>query len=257
MKGTPADILLEAALALNIAGIKEVVSRSRLEASDAESALQELLITKSLMTLEEGTPAISSDLLVIALPHWNAWHQKILEIVESYHKTYPLRRGIPREELKSRLKLSSRAFNALMTNYLSRNILKDSNHFLAKPEHEIRFDSGQQAKIQALTRKFEQNPFSPPGIKDLQQEAGEEILNALIESNELIAVSSDVIFRRQDYDLMVDKIRKEIEQKDRIALSEVRDLFNTSRKYAQALLEHLDAIGVTVRDGDFRKLRKR
>jgi selenocysteine-specific elongation factor len=41
-----------------------------------------------------------------------------------------------------------------------------------------------------------------------------------------------------------------------ISLAEARDLFNTSRKYAQALLEHLDVLGVTARDGDFRRLRK-
>jgi selenocysteine-specific elongation factor len=56
---------------------------------------------------------------------------------------------------------------------------------------------------------------------------------------------------------MVDKIEKQIQQKDKIALGEVRDLFNTSRKYAQALLEHLDSIGLTIRDGDFRKLKKK
>jgi selenocysteine-specific elongation factor len=56
---------------------------------------------------------------------------------------------------------------------------------------------------------------------------------------------------------MVDRIKEEIQQKEKITLSEVRDLFSTSRKYAQALLEHLDAIGVTVRDGDFRKLKKK
>jgi len=106
-------------------------------------------------------------------------------------------------------------------------------------------------------RKFEQNPFSPPGIKDLQQEFGEEILNALIELNELITVSSDVVFRKQDYDLMADRIKQTIQQNERITLGEVRDLFNTSRKYAQALLEHLDSIGITVRDGDFRKLRRK
>ncbi len=106
-------------------------------------------------------------------------------------------------------------------------------------------------------RKFEQSPFSPPSVKDLQSEVGEEILNALIESNQLITVSSDVIFRKPDYDLMVDRIKKEIRQKDKITLSEVRDLFGTSRKYAQALLEQLDSIGITIRDGDFRKLRKK
>jgi selenocysteine-specific elongation factor len=256
-QGTPADVLLEAALAMNINITKEVVARSRLEPKDASSALQELLITQSLITLEEGTPTITSDILVIALPHWNALYQKVLQTVDSYHESYPLRRGIPREELKSRLKLTTRAFNALIANYLARNILKDSNNCLSRPEHEITFNNSQRAKIQTLIRKFEQNPFSPPSIKELQTEVGEEILDALIELSELITVSSDVVFRRQDYDLMVDRIKREIQQKDRIALSEVRDLFNTSRKYAQALLEHLDSIGLTVRDGDFRKLKKK
>jgi len=257
LQGTPADVLLEAALSLNIASIKDVVSRSRLEAGDAESALEELLLSKSLITLETGTPAITSDLLVIALPHWNSLQAKTLQIVESYHTSYPLRRGIPREELKSRLKLSARAFNALITSYLTLTVLKDHNNFLAKPEHKITFDGSQQAKVQELRRNFEQNPFSPPGVRELQQIAGEEILNALIEENEFIAVSSEVIFRTQDYDLMVERIRTMLQQKERISLAEVRDLFHTSRKYAQALLEHLDALGITMRDGDFRKLRKK
>ncbi len=83
----------------------------------------------------------------------------------------------------------------------------------------------------------------------------EEIQNALIESGSLVAVSSDVLFRKQDYDGMVETIQQEIRKKGRITLGEVRDLFNTSRKYAQALLEHLDAIDVTVRAGDFRTLK--
>ena len=73
---------------------------------------------------------------------------------------------------------------------------------------------------------------------------------------ELVTVSSDVIFRKNDYDLMVLKISDTIIQNGRISLAEARDLFNTSRKYVQAVLEHLDAIGITVRDGDFRKLKK-
>jgi selenocysteine-specific elongation factor len=106
-------------------------------------------------------------------------------------------------------------------------------------------------------QKFEQNPYSPPGVKECQAEVGEEVLNALIELNELVAVSPEVIFRKRDYDLAVVKICRTIEENGKVSLAEVRDLLNTSRKYAQALLEHLDAIGITLRDGDFRKLRKK
>jgi len=55
---------------------------------------------------------------------------------------------------------------------------------------------------------------------------------------------------------MVAKVRETIQQKGQVTLAEVRDLLDTTRKYVQALLEHLDAIGVTVRDRDFRKLRR-
>jgi selenocysteine-specific elongation factor len=257
-QGTPADVLLEAAISLNIASMKEIGTRSRLENADAEIALKQLLETGLLIPLEEGMPTVTGSQLVVALPHWNALHEKILNIVESYHQNYPLRRGIPREELKSRLKLSARAFNSLITNYLSLDILKDSNNFLARPEHEIRFDNDQQVKVQDLMRKFEQNPYTPPSVKDLRQaEIGEEILNALSELNELVAVSPEVIFRKQDYDLAVAKIVSILQENGKVSLAEVRDLFNTSRKYAQALLEHLDAIGITVRAGDYRKLRKK
>ena len=40
-----------------------------------------------------------------------------------------------------------------------------------------------------------------------------------------------------------------------VTVAQVRDLFGTSRKYVLALLEHLDAQGITRRIGDERVLR--
>ena len=255
-QGSPADVLFEAAMAANIASIKELVARSRLEAIPATEALQELLASGKLVQLEDGSQTISSDALAIALSHWNTLREKTMLLVESYHQDYPLRRGIPREELKSKLKLSPRIFNALTKKLITVHLLTDHSAFIAKLGYEVKFNGLEQAKAQTLMRKFEANPFSPPSVKDCQSEAGEEVLNALIEQDELITVSSDVIFRKSDYDLMVSRIQSTLVQNEKISLAEVRDIFNTSRKYAQALLEHLDALGVTMRDGDFRKLKK-
>jgi selenocysteine-specific elongation factor len=256
-KGSPCDILFEAALASNAASIKEVVFRSRLDSEAAERAIKELVQDGKLIPLEEGVISASSDTLVIALPHWNTLHDKTLQIVKSHHQTFPLRAGIPREELKSKLKLTTRMFNNVIKKLGTENTLIDAGGTVSLAGHEIKFDSGQQAKIGALLRKFEQDPYSSPTIKECYLEAGEEIVNALIQLGELVLVSDDVIFRKQDYDSMVTKIRETIKQEGKITLAEVRDIFKTSRKYAQALLEHLDAIGVTVRDGDFRKLRNK
>jgi len=254
-QGSPSDVLMEAALALNAAPIREIVSRSRLIPEKAESALKELLGGGSLILLENGTPAITSDLLVIALPLWNALDNRVMQMVEAHHKAHPLRRGIPREELKSRLKLQPRVFNAAVSLDVKRSTLNEAAGFLALPKHEIKFNEQEQAKVQALMRKFEQNPFGPPGIKECQSEAGEEVFNALVESGELVAVSQDVAFRKKDYETMVAKIRAAIREKGEVTLAEVRDMLDTTRKYVQALLEHLDASGVTLRAGDARRLK--
>lgn len=254
--GTPTDVLFEAAMALNVAPIKDIVARSRLEPSDAATALQQLLITNSLIPLEEGSPGINGDLLIVALPHWNDLRSRSLQTVEAYHINYPLRRGIPREELKSKLKLSARIFNALIASLVNRELLKETGKLLAISGHEVVFNGQEELKIQALNRTFEENPFSPPSVKESQAAVGEEVLNTLIEMGQFIPVATDVIFRKQDYDVAVTKILERLTQNEKITLAEVRDLLNTSRKYAQALLEHLDAVGRTVREGDFRKLKK-
>ncbi|MBI5945270.1 MAG: selenocysteine-specific translation elongation factor [Chloroflexi bacterium] len=255
-QGSPADVLFEAALALNAVSIKEAVAKSRLEVANAQAALDELIQNGQLLLLENGEAKITSDLLLIALPHLNELKTRIGNMLGAHHKQFPLRRGMPREELKSKLKLSPRIFNSIINKLITDHLITDYSHWLAKPEHEIKFSAADQLKVKELMRRFESNPFATPSVKECQAAVGEEILNALIELGELAAVSSDVIFRKKDYDEMVEKIRAELQTKGTITLGEVRDMLNTTRKYIQALLEHLDSIGVTMRDGDARKLRK-
>ena len=256
LAGSPADILLEAALALGIAPIREVTTRSRLDASTAETGLQELIDNNGLLLLEEGTAAHNSDLLIAPSAVWNSIRDRTIRMVGEYHQNFPFRRGIPREELKSRLKLTPRIFNALLNKLNMDHAITDQFSSISRPEHQITFKGQDQARIDALMRKFQQNPFSPPSVRECESEVGGEILNALIDRLDLVPVSTDVIFRKTDYDLMKSRIQQRLEANGKITLAEVRDLFNTSRKYAQALLEHFDAAGFTVRDGDFRKLRK-
>jgi selenocysteine-specific elongation factor len=254
-QGTPVEVLFEAALALNIASIKDVVTKSRLEESNAQNALDELRQNGQLILLEEGAAKTISDLLCIAQPHWNALSEKISATLEAYHRQFPLRHGMLREELKSKLKLAPRIFTAVISRLTADHLIAEHARWLAKTSHEINFNGADQIKVKELMRKFEINPYATPSVKECQSEVGEEILNALIELGELVTVSQDVIFRKKDYDEMVARIRAELKQKGLITLGEVRDMLNTTRKYIQALMEHLDAIGVTMREGDARKLR--
>ena len=125
---------------------------------------------------------------------------------------------------------------------------------MTMPGHRIQFGSSEQAQVDALMRRFEQNPFSPPTIKASQKEVGEEIVSALVELDELVLVSPGVAFRKSDYEKMIAMVREHLEKNGKITVAETRDLLGTSRRYVLALLENLDATGITRREGDYRAL---
>jgi selenocysteine-specific elongation factor len=77
----------------------------------------------------------------------------------------------------------------------------------------------------------------------------------MVDLGMLVPVPPDIVFRREDYERMVADVRGLIEKQGMVTAAEVRDHFNTSRRYVLALLEHLDVVGITVRDGDARRLK--
>jgi selenocysteine-specific elongation factor len=248
LQGSPADVFYEAALALNIATHKELTARARLESAVAEAALKELIESGKLINLEDG--------LIAANPYLMELSNKTAQIVNAHHVQFPLRRGVPKEELKSKLKLAPRVFNAFLLRQLERVSLREIGALIAMPGHEVKFNGQDQTKIQGLMRKFENSPYATPSVKECQSEIGSEVYNALVEMNELVAVSADVVFRKGDHEFIVNKIKETIQANGQITLAETRDLFDTTRKYAQAVLEYLDVSGVTIRSGDARVLKK-
>ncbi|PKN91168.1 MAG: selenocysteine-specific translation elongation factor [Chloroflexi bacterium HGW-Chloroflexi-6] len=256
LEGTPADVFFQAALALGAAPLKEMAARARLELAPAQEAIDELIADERLLALEDGKTAPDALTLFIAAPLWESLKAAALDSLTGYHKSYPLRKGMPREELKSKLKQPAKVFNAIVKKLAIATEVVEAGSWLARPGHEIRFSESQQARVSALLRRFDGTPYSPPSVKETVADVGEDIYTALLDLGELYAVGQDVVFRKPVYEQMVEKVRALLAEKGQATGAEVRDLFDTSRKYALALLEHLDALGVTLRDGDYRRLKK-
>ncbi len=246
-QGSPAEVLLQAALALGPALAGEILTRSRLSQSVSQSAMQELVSSGQLLALE--------DVLITSI-QWSALKKTIIDSISNYHQTYPLRRGMPREELKSRLKIQPRLFNLVVARLSGLGELTEWQKWISLPAHQVRFSPFQQVKVDLLLATFNASPTTPPSIKECQSQVGDEVYSALVEAGFIVPVSSEVVFQKIDYESMVEKVRQALAQREHMTLAEVRDLLNASRKYVQALLEHLDAIGVTIRQDDFRQLRK-
>jgi selenocysteine-specific elongation factor len=256
IQGTPAEILLQAMQAMGIAPLQDVINRSNLDAATAKSAAEELFASGNLISLEAVAGVVPPpQSLVISNSAWGMLKRQTLQELASYHKTYPLRPGMPREELKSRLKQPSRLFNLLLHRILSDGAIAETGSFVRLDGFKIQFTPQQQHSVDGLLARFTASPFAPPTVKDCHAEVGEEIFNAMVELGWLLPIPPDVVFRKQDYELMLAEIKKLLNQKQTISAGEVRDHFNTSRRYVLALLEYLDAQGITVREGDARRLK--
>ncbi len=210
--GTPAEVLLQALIAEGPAPLKQVLGRASLDPASQDQALQELVQTRQVVNLESAhvgdRPA--PDDLVMARPAWERLASETVQIVQEYHRSLPLMPGMPRQELKSRLKEatapSPRLFNLLVERLVEAGLLEENGPWVLQPGHAIRFNPAQQAKIDTLLKKFELNPYSPPSPKECQAEIGEDVYSALLALGSLVSVSSDVVFRQEDYAQMVAEI---------------------------------------------------
>jgi selenocysteine-specific elongation factor len=264
--GTPEDVVLQASLALGIATVRDVLAHSNLEIQVAEQALAGLLAQKIIQRLDADARPLLPDSQIVSQSYWSQLTLRAEQALAQYHQAYPLRAGMPREEFKSRLKLNARFFNDALRKWIDAGIFEELPvraglpgvspvPTVRLPGREINFSPAQQSEINKLQAAFAANPFSPPTVKDSIALVGEETYNALIDLGILIPLTGEVVFRKQDYDALVLQVRQMLEKEGTISVAQVRDRFDTSRRYVLAFLEHLDAIGVTVRDGDARKLK--
>ena len=116
--------------------------------------------------------------------------------------------------------------------------------------HRAQLTQAQQAKIDAFLHALAQNPYAPPSDRIPEP----ELLNLLVEQQKVVKVSDGVVFSASAYKEMLERVSAYTKERGTVTLAEVRDLFQTSRKYAQAFLEHLDEKKITRRIGDERVL---
>jgi selenocysteine-specific elongation factor len=255
--GSPADVLLQALIAAGTAPFRDVIARTQLGEASSIQAVEELYASGQMIYPEGGQhqPSPAWDGLVASRGYWDQLTGRAILELEGFHRANPLRRGMPKEELKSRLKTSPRVFAAVIGDLASHHRLQEAGPLVVLPGFEIRFNAEQERAVQNLMQRFGASGYSPPSVKECQSEAGEVVYAALIETGRLLQVSSDVVFSRDGYDQMLRAVMHLLDEHGTITAAQVRDYFNTSRKYVLAFLEHLDGIGMTVRDGDVRRRR--
>ena len=246
-KGSPEDMVLTALETRNLTEMGAFLAQCNLSEEQATGALRTLLAEGRIVILgEEGPKAI-----LLTRSEWDRLAGESRKITEAYHAQFPLRVGIPKEELRSRLKISPAPFNAVLERLIAEGVLMEEKALIRTPSHTIRPTPQQQAEADAFLKSLSRSPYSP-AAESLPEP---ELLNMLIDTRRVVRVNENVIFSAEAYDEMVKRITERLRANGRITVAEVRDMFQTSRKYALSLMEHLDEMKITRRIGDERVLR--
>lgn len=244
-QGTPAELLLQTLLRLEPISAKKLLPQAGMEIAAATVALAEL---------EQDGLVTRLDEQLVSTASCRRWLAQMVQHVAQHHQAYPLRLGMGREELRSRMKLSAVVFNPLLRTAAAQQLLVEAGALLHLPDHTVQFTPTQQAQIDRLMAQFRQAGINSPSPKECQELVGEDVYFALVELGELQPLNEGVVYAAAEYQTFIQMILDSLQQQGKINAAQLRDLFNTSRKYAIALLEHLDEKRITRREGDDRIL---
>jgi len=261
--GTPAEILLQDVERRQPCEVRELLGRTGLSGEQARDSLGALVADGQVLVLDSSFAAgaaIPAAAFVVTRSGWGAVKERLEALLGEYHRRFPLRVGMPREEVKSRLGryvpgLTPRLFNEIVTRAIRDGRLAEGGGTIRLPSHQATFTDKQQQAIDYLWHTFHEAPYLTPSVAQCEEQVGPEVFNALVEQGKLVKLNEDVVLLAETYEAMREGVVAYLREQQRITVAQVRDMFGTSRKYALALVGYLDERRITRRVGDERILR--
>ncbi len=191
----------------------------------------------------------------ISREEWQKQTGKMLDLITQYHKQYPLRNGMPRDDLARKLRITISELGFCVTKWVEDHLIKENSDTISSTTFEIKYSTNQTRRLALFSSVIDKDPYNPPGVKETREILSDELYQSLLEQGTLIQLSAEVLVRKVEYDQMLAFVRSECARGVLLTLSQFRDHFSTNRRISQAFLEHLDRKGITVRDGEGRRLK--
>ena len=187
-----------------------------------------------------------------------AW-KECQEILNQYHKQNPLHAGIQSAELRQKLfKGMDRTCASAFVDILhlegklrkqgDRYALSDFRVVLTKRQRAIR-----EKLLKIYTPELIETPITEhvmEGFTSNERTEAKQVLESLLSSEELVMLTPQICLHRGAWGRVLEAARAHFAENDSLTLAQMRDMLNTSRKYAQAIVEYFDKLHITKKDGD-------
>ena len=199
---------------------------------------------------------------IVHMDRFKEYKNMISSFLTDFHEKNPLKIGMSKEELRTRLpKVDPSVFQAALDELMKDGLLEVEKDRVKIKTAESKKDKGIEAFETQILKGLLRHGFTPPSIRDLALEMKQsegrlrDILGRLIFEGKVVKVKGDLYFHRDVIEDLKNKVRSYLAEKKEMTPSEFKSVLDLSRKYMIPLLEYLDEIKLTIRTGDKRILR--
>ena len=257
--GSSTDILEKMILSKNreFPSLKELSTETSMLEEKINNDIQ-ILVNECKVLLYTFT----KDSYPIHIDFFNNLKNSILEEIRIYHEKYPLRLGISKEEIRSRIlgKAKAKVADKILQSLQRLEVIDQTNDLFKLKDFTPTYTKEQQRIKTTIMDKLSMDEYLPPRKEDIasqlqvNKEDVEEVLSSLFINGDLIKINDEIFLFSKSYEKSIELLREYITENKTISIAEFRDLLITNRKVALGLLEYLDQLKITKRDGEKRTL---
>jgi len=226
---------------------------------DLEASIQKLLSTKAVLMVDKDQRAY------IHQENFSSLQQEIEAQLEAYHRANPLKTGMSKEELKSKLPraMDAKLFNLILVQMGKTGRIAQEENTVRLSSHSVSLGVDQADLRDKMLAVYREAGLQPPFFRDVSRQLNadapraKDVLMHLIDEGQIVRTKDDLFFHAQAVEDLRRKLVAFFDGHQDITTTQFKEMTGASRKYVIPLLEYFDSQQITLRVGDVRKLRKR
>ena len=190
--------------------------------------------------------------------------RRVEKALADMHRQHPLRVTLDRSSLLSRFDYvrNQPLMGAVLQRMAAAERITATDRGIALAGHGPQLSGQQRELVEQIVQSYRQAGYRPPSVDELKAQVSHnraavpELISLAAEEGRLVEISAGLYLDADAERRMRETLTERLSGGQGLTLSEIREILETTRKYAVPLCEYLDRIGFTKRQGDLRVLNK-
>jgi len=191
--------------------------------------------------------------------------QEMTSRLQAFHDAHPLKAGMSKEELKSKLPpaMDAKLFNLLLVQMIKDETIVQEENTVRLAAHSVSLGVDQADLRDKILQTYRESGLQPPFFRDIRKKLNvdpaqaADVLQHLIDEGRIVRTKDDLYFDVDAVQELKNRLVAFLEANDEITTPQFKEMTGASRKFVIPLIEYFDSRMVTLRVGDVRKLRRR